>query len=125
MGEPDNPARYTEFMPEKDPFSLDTSGRLTVDLDRAYPGRAVDFDHVRKVLKKHFRVAWGKNAEDPLGDSCFWDFTWEGEAFTLHWDHWTGLELTALQPSGHGRLRQIAAYFDANPPPFLPPPRQL
>lgn len=108
-------------MPQKDPFSLDASGRLTVDLDMGYPSQAVDFDHVRKVLKKHFKVTWGDKVEDPLGDSCYWDFTWEGEGFTMQWDHWVGLSLTAKQASGEERLRQIAAYFEGNPPPFLPP----
>lgn len=94
---------------------------MTVDLDSEYPRLPVDFDHVRAELNRHFKVKWGKSAEDPLGDSCVWEFTWEGEAFTLHWDHWIGLELTACQPSGEDRLRQIAAYFEANPPPFRPP----
>jgi len=107
-------------MPKTQQFSRDASGRLTVDLDMDYPSQPVDFDHVRMVLKKHFKVTWGDRAEDPLGDSCYWDFTWEAESFTLHWDHWLGLNLTAKQAGGEDRLRQIAAYFEANPPPPLP-----
>ncbi len=98
-------------MPKKCRFSRDSSGLLTVDLDIEYPSRLVEFRYVQTVLGKHFNVAWGERVEDPRGDSCFWDFAWQGEVFTLHWDHWLGQDLTSCHPNGEGRLRQIAAYF--------------
>lgn len=101
------------------PFSHDASGRLCVSLERGYPARAVNLRRVKAVLKKHFKVTWGDKIEAPFCDEYYWDFTWEGEAFTLHWDLMTGLDLTALHPSGEDRLRQIVAYFETNPPPFL------
>lgn len=97
------------------------TGLLSFDLDMEYPSREVDVPHVRQVLTDHFKVKWAKPIVDPLGDCFYWDFTWGGEPFTLHWIFWTGLELIARHASGEDRLRQIAAYFEANPPPFLPP----
>jgi len=96
----------------------DASKRLTLNLEREYPTRAVDAQIVKEALKQHFGATFGKDWEDPLGDSATLAFASGGQGFELDWDHWMGLCIISLLTSGEPNLRHMAEYFDANPPPF-------
>jgi hypothetical protein len=105
-------------MPKQEKFYRDASGRLTLDLDQAFPSRDVDARAVKAVLAAQFGAAFGDRYEDPLGDVVALAFHSGGAAFELCWDHWLGLRVIALQPSSDAKLLEMAEYFDAHPPPL-------